>query len=187
METELRVRDAMTRKVETVSKDALVGEAAQKMAEKNIGCVVVVDKGKPVGILTERDILVNVVAKNKLANEVHVGEIMSSPLLTVTPNTSIIEAGKLMAKHNIRRLPVIEKEKLVGIITNKDILAVSPSTIEILKELCEINAKVETPPTIEVPEYGTCEICGDYMVRLYEVDGKFVCEKCREDLLGGEE
>ena len=50
-----------------------------------------------------------------------------------------------------------------------------------------IDVKINESYNVSVPEYGTCEICGDYMVRLYEVDGKFVCEKCREDLLGGEE
>ena len=112
---------------------------------------------------------------------------MSSPIRYVSPETNIIEASKIMAKYNIRRLPVIKEGKLVGIITNKDIIAISPSTMEILKELCEINARdVQQSSPQEVPEVGTCEICGDYMVRLYEVEGKFVCEKCKEDMLGEE-
>ncbi len=188
METEVKVKEAMTRKVETVNKEMPVIEAAKKMAEKKIGSVVVVDdKGKPIGIVTERDVLYNVVAKDKIPSEIKVGEIMSSPIKFVSPETSIIEASKMMAKYNIRRLPVIKEGKLVGIITNTDIITISPSTIEILKELCKINARdidIETPSPREVPEVGTCEVCGDYMVKLYEVEGKFVCEKCKEDMLG---
>jgi len=186
METEVKVKDAMTRKVETVSQEMSVIEAAKKMADKKIGSIVVVDeKGLPVGIVTERDVLYNIVAKNRIAREVKVREIMSSPVRHVSPETSITQAGKIMAKYNIRRLLVIKQGKLVGIITNTDIVAISPSTMEILKELCKINASdIDTSPEVEVPELGTCEVCGDYMVRLYEVNGKFVCEKCKEDMLG---
>lgn len=188
MKAEVKVKEAMTRKVETVTPEMPVIEAAKKMADEKIGSVVVVDdKGMPIGIVTERDVLYNVVAKNRIASEIKVKEIMSSPIRYVSPETNIIEASKIMAKYNIRRLPVIKEGKLVGIITNKDIIAISPSTIEILKELCEINARdVQQSSPQEVPEVGTCEICGDYMVRLYEVEGKFVCEKCKEDMLGEE-
>jgi CBS-domain-containing membrane protein len=86
-----------------------------------------------------------------------------------------------MAKNNLRRLPVIDKGKLVGLITNKDILAIAPEQIEILTELSRMK---EEPIEKEVPDKGTCENCGDYGVELYEVNGIFVCESCREELGG---
>jgi predicted transcriptional regulator len=127
----------------------------------------------------------SVVAKNKKPAEVKITEIMSSPLKTISPETTLTQASRVMAKHNIRRLPVMENDKLVGIITNKDIVAIAPETIEILQELNRINTGA-SERTQEVPERGTCEICGDYMVAIEEMDGTFVCETCKEEISGGE-
>jgi CBS domain-containing protein len=182
MDTDIRVREAMTTNVVTVTKDTSVMEAAKIMLDKNIGSVIVVEDHKPVGIVTERDISYRVVAKDKRPSRVKIGEIMSSPLITVKQNTTLTEASKIMAKHNLRRLPVIESNKLIGIITNKDIVAIAPEQIEILKELSRMK---EEPIEKEVPENGTCENCGEYGVKVYEVNGIFVCESCREELGGG--
>jgi signal-transduction protein with cAMP-binding, CBS, and nucleotidyltransferase domain len=154
------------------------------MAQKKRGSVVIVEDNRPIGIVTERDIVFGVVAKDKKPSDVAVRDIMSSPLKYVSPDMTLKQASRIMAKNNIRRLPVIENGKLVGIITNKDILAISPEMLEILEELSRINAS--QPESRENLDKGTCEACGDYMVALYEVDGSYVCESCREDMLGGE-
>jgi CBS domain-containing protein len=182
MDTDIRVREAMTTNVVTVTKDTSVMKAAKIMLDKNIGSVIVVEDYRPVGIVTERDISYRVVAKDKKPSRVKIGEIMSSPLITVKQNTTLTEASKIMARHNLRRLPVIEGNKLIGIITNKDIVAIAPEQIEILKELSRMK---EEPIEKEVPENGTCENCGEYGVKVYEVNGIFVCESCREELGGG--
>lgn len=184
METEVRVKEAMTKKVVALPPDAAANVAAKKMADAGIGSIIVVSE-KPLGIVTERDICYSVVAKDKKPGKVKLKEIMSKPLKTVSPNTTIVQASKMMAKHNIRRLPVMEDNKLVGIISDKDIIAIAPHTIEIIQELYNINAGARERST-EVPEKGTCEVCGDYMVTLYEVDGTYVCESCKEDMTGGE-
>lgn len=185
MNTEVLVRDAMTQKIVTVDASATSDKAAKLMAKNGIGCVVVVKNGKPLGIVTERDISYRVVAKNKLPNGIAVKDIMSKPLKTITPDKTLTEAGRLMVKNNIRRLPVVENKTLVGIITDRDILAIAPHTIEILKELSS-GLEEREPSTKEVPEKGTCEVCGDYAVTVYEVDGTYMCESCKEDRLGGE-
>ena len=185
MDTEVKVGEAMEPNVITIGPEASVDEAAKLMAKNNIGCVVVVEAEKPVGIVTERDICFGVVANDKKPSKVGVGEIMSTPLKTADPNMTLKQASRVMAKNNIRRLPVIERGLLVGIITNKDILAISPETIEILEELSKMNAG-EASNIKEVPDKGTCEVCGAYMVDLYEVNNIYVCESCREDMLGGE-
>jgi CBS domain-containing protein len=184
METEIKVGEAMEPNVVTVEKDAPVNRVAKIMAQKKIGSVVVMEKDKPAGIVTERDIVFGVVAKDKKPSDVLIRDIMSSPLKSVNPHMTLKQASRLMAKYNIRRLPVIERDRLVGIITNKDILAISPEMLEILEELSRINAS--KPEAKERLDKGTCETCGDYMVTLYEVDGSYVCESCREDMLGGE-
>ncbi|MEE9474099.1 MAG: CBS domain-containing protein, partial [Candidatus Hydrothermarchaeaceae archaeon] len=108
MDTEILVKEAMTKTIKTVSGDIPVSEAAKTMEKNNIGSVVVVKGKSPVGIVTERDITYRVVALDKKPSTVKVSKIMSKSVKTIGPNTTITEASKIMAKYNIRRLPVIE-------------------------------------------------------------------------------
>jgi CBS domain-containing protein len=179
MHAEIRVREAMTEDVVSVLGDTPVNEVARIMAEKNIGSVIVTENKKPVGIVTERDISYRVVARDMKPSEVQVREIMSKGLKTVTQDITLTEASKMMAKHNIRRLPVVEGENLVGIITTKDIVAIAPEQIEILRELSRMREEILER---EEPDMGTCENCGDKGVELYEVNGIFICESCKEDI-----
>ncbi len=172
------VREAMTKTVKTVSGDIPVSEAAKTMEKNNIGSVVIVKSKSPVGIVTERDITYRVVALDKKPSTVKVSKIMSKSVRTIGPNTTITEASKIMAKHNIRRLPVTEGKKLVGIITNKDIVIIAPGQIEILRELSRMRQRASGR---EVLEKGICENCGEHGVMLYEVNGTFVCDSCRDD------
>ncbi len=91
------------------------------MNEHNIGSVVVLRNGVPVGMLTERDILRGLVIYKGLP-ELKVGKLMSSPLITCSPETPILKAFALMHEHHIRRLPVMDGNKLVGIVTERDII-----------------------------------------------------------------
>lgn len=183
METEILIREAMTKKVTTVSDDLSVSEAAKIMEKRNIGSVIVVKDKSPAGIVTERDITYRVVALDKKPSTVKVSNIMSKPIKTIKPDATLTEASKIMARCNIRRLLVIKDEKLVGIITNKDIVLIAPGQIEILRELSRMRVG---EPIEEAFQQGTCETCGDYCVRLAEVNGSFACESCREGMLYGE-
>lgn len=116
------VREIMTPTIIGVDVSSTVKEAAELMIERGIGSVVVTEGGKPVGILTERDILKRVVAKALDPSKTRVREVMSSPLITVKPDTYIVDANKLMVEKGIRRLVVVEDDKAVGIVTEKDLL-----------------------------------------------------------------
>ncbi len=118
---EKRVADFMVRNVITVSKDETLKEAALKMRNHRVGSLVVVEGEKPIGIVTERDIVYKLVAEGKPFNS-KVEEIMSKDHKTITKDKTLKEAAKIMAAHGIRRLPVVEGEKLIGIITMDDIL-----------------------------------------------------------------
>lgn len=183
METEILIREAMTKNVTTVSGEMPVSEAARIMEKNNIGSVIVVEGKSPVGIVTERDITYRVVALDKKPSTVNLSEIMSKHIKTIDPGTTLTEASKIMAKYNIRRLPVIEGKDLIGIITNKDIVVIAPGQIEILRELSRMQARASGE---KVLEEGTCENCGGHGGTLYEVNGTFVCENCRDDMLGGD-
>jgi CBS domain-containing protein len=113
------VKDIMTKNVVAITVDKTVFEAAELMNSKGIGCLLIVQDGVPVGIVTERDFVRRVVAKN-LPYSVKVSEIMSKNLVTVDPNMSLKDAARLMSIKKIRRLPVLKQNKLVGIVVASD-------------------------------------------------------------------
>lgn len=115
------VSQIMSKNVITVDASEKVLKALQVMAEKGIGSVVIVKNGKPVGILTERDVAKKLVVNKEILDK-KVEDVMSKPLITVSPDTGIFEALQIMRKNNIRRLPVVKNGKLEGIITEKDLL-----------------------------------------------------------------
>jgi CBS domain-containing protein len=110
------VKDLM-REAFVIDKDAGLKEAARIMASKNIGCLLMVSGKKIKGIITERDLLKNF---NK---DIKVSQIMTKSVVSISPNAEISEAIRLMNSKRIKRLPVVDKDELVGIITATDLLA----------------------------------------------------------------
>jgi len=119
---EVSVREIMKSPVITVEEDKTAEEAAKIMVENNIGAIVVTRKGEAVGIVTERDFLKKVVARDLAPSSVKVKDIMTSPLLTLDVNASIAEAADLMNRKRIRRIVITEGGKITGIITQRDII-----------------------------------------------------------------
>jgi len=119
-----RVEDYMTKEVVFVNLTESLQSAAAKMAERDIGSIVIVQEGKPIGIVTERDFVRRVAALGKDPRALTATDIMSTPLVTVGPECDINTAAKIMTDNNIKRLPVVEGERLVGIITSFDIVKV---------------------------------------------------------------
>ncbi|MGQ9460879.1 MAG: CBS domain-containing protein [Candidatus Bathyarchaeaceae archaeon] len=138
----LNVEDVMVEEVVTVEADATVQEAVDLMNKHEIGCLIVVLKGKPVGIITERDMLKRVLAKSIDPEKTKVSEIMSVPLIVGRPGMEIEDAVRLMFKTKIKKLPVVQKGRLVGLITLTDITRFQPHMIRILKKL----SATELPP-----------------------------------------
>jgi len=118
-----QIKDYMTKDVITLDYDATVTEAAKLMAvDKNYeGCVIILKKGQPLGIVTERDIISKVLAKELDPSKTRVSEIMSTPLLTIDPDDDLLKASELMQKHNVHKLVVTRNEIIYGIITAKGI------------------------------------------------------------------
>jgi CBS domain-containing protein len=110
----------MTSDVASVTRDDLVRVAIGRMLERDIGSVVVVDEGAPVGMFTERDITRRVLDDNRLLDR-RVADVMSGPPVTVDVATEVVEAFDLMNDRDIRRLPVVAGGKLVGIVTEGDL------------------------------------------------------------------
>lgn len=114
-----KIRDIMTKDVECCTLLDNVYEVAVKMKELNVGAIPIVNNEKLVGMITDRDIVIRGVAERH-PGSTKVEDIMSDKLITVSPDTTTQEAAKLMSEHQIRRLPVVENEKLVGIIALGD-------------------------------------------------------------------
>jgi len=178
------VKDIMTSPVITIGEDAFVNKAAQLMDKNNVGCIVVTtEKGKPLGIITERDLVTRVLAKNAKPSKLTVKEVMTSPFITVDPDETLSEAARRMSRLSIRRLGVIYKGNLVGIVSSKDILAITPELIELMQEKARIEgrAAVEEAPW-HPPLAGYCDQCGQWSDDLQEIEGDFICEDCRTEL-----
>ena len=116
------VADIMSSPVITIGVDAKVIDAAKIMAGKKIGSIIIMEGDRAVGIVTERDLLERVLGEGKDPSKVVMRDVMSSPLISIGKNTAILEAMRVMRRHDIRRLTVIEGEQLIGIVTERDIL-----------------------------------------------------------------
>ena len=130
----VKIREIMTSPVITIRKNAKVSEAASAMCAHNIGSIIVVDsEEKPVGIITERDMIRKVVVTCKNPKAVDVTQIMSSPLVTGNPDMDLENVAKLMIKKEIKRLPIVEQGKLTGIATFTDLIRSQPQIVAILE------------------------------------------------------
>jgi len=180
------VKDVMSSPVATIDEDETVEKAAQLMDKHNVGCIIVTSKqGKPLGIITERDLVVRVLARNSQPSKLVAKEVMTSPLITVDPDETLSEAARRMNRLNIRRLGVMYKGNIVGLISSKDILAITPDLLEIIQEKARIEGGKSIEATSEsAPLAGYCDQCGHWSDNLEEIEGNFLCEDCKVELKG---
>ena len=186
IEREVSVAEAMNKAVITMDINSDVPAIAKEMINRDAGSVIITENGKAMGIITERDFVKNIIVGDKKPSDVDAKEILSTPLLTVNPATSIIEAAKIMLRANIKRLPVLENSTIIGVISNTDILMITPGLNTILKDLIDMNqeALLSVPPVEEISEeiaMGICESCLYHSVDLKLVDGRYLCENCRQE------
>ncbi len=116
------VRDMMTRDVIVVDPDYTVLDAAKRMAAKRIGGLVVVEYGRPIGLVTERDILWKVTAKEKNPKKVTVRQVMTTPVVAISPMATLRAAARTMIGHNVRRLVVTRLDNVEGVLTARDVV-----------------------------------------------------------------
>ena len=178
MKEDIRVGDVMTKGVMTLDSGDSVLKAAKTLRENTIGSVVVLENGKAVGILTERDIAFKVVAEGADPKKTLIKSIMGKPLKVISADTGLQEAALALKTHKIKRLPVIDKnEKLVGIITEDDMLRIYPGFVDIVRETSQIKAWGESEVLT-----GVCESCGIFSEELKAKQGRLLCVDCMQEL-----
>ncbi len=134
MESLVQVKEVMETAVKTVTPDSTVAEAVEKMNRFRIGSVLVVDRERPVGIVTQGDILRKVVEPRHDPSTLKVRAIMSAPLHIIDSDASMEEAVRTMVRYNVKRLPIVKNGRLVGIVTTTDLIKSTPALIGLLQE-----------------------------------------------------
>ncbi len=125
----LEVGDVMTPKVLTAEEDTPVTNLSKEMEISGLGSIVITKSGKPVGIVTDRDIAIKVIMHDRKGSEIKAKEIMSSPLVSIEPGVLLEKACAVLAENGIRRMPVIEDGELLGIISVRNVLTRNPTCV----------------------------------------------------------
>lgn len=174
------VKDIMIKPVTTIGQEKTAEDAGKIMKKTRRGCLVVTKNKKPVGIVSDSDLIKKVIALDTKASKVKLKEIMSRPLVTVRPEDDILSAVRKMKKSNVHRLPVVSGGKLVGIVSLSDIARTSPEMLDLL----EYRLRMKEAPFGIREEFtsGICDSCGNYYEDLKKINDQWLCESCREEL-----
>jgi signal-transduction protein with cAMP-binding, CBS, and nucleotidyltransferase domain len=186
IEREVSVAEVMNKAVIVMDINSDIPSITREMVSRDAGSVLITENGKAMGIITERDIVKSIVIGDRRPSEVKANEILSTPLVTIEPERSIVDASEIMLKANIKRLPVLKNGVIIGVISNTDILMVTPGLTTILKDLIDMNreALLSVPSIEEISEEfstGVCESCETYSFDLKYVDGRYLCGKCQQE------
>lgn len=176
-EKELTVGDIMTRGVICVDVLDTVKGAAEVMSKNDISAVMVNENGKGVGIITERDITKKIVAEGENPKNIASRDIMTSPIITVAPNAGIDDAARLMRDNDIRRLIVSHKDKIVGVLSEFDIVRIEPALHMLIRERVMWNLADKYYDGAGSVT-GACEECENYSESLRVIDGRMLCSDC---------
>jgi signal-transduction protein with cAMP-binding, CBS, and nucleotidyltransferase domain len=188
IDREISVAEVMNKAIIVMDINSDIPAIAREMASRDVGSVIITENGMAMGIVTERDLVKGIVTEDRRPSEVGASEILSTPLVTVEPETSIVKASEIMLKANIKRLPVLKNGIVIGVISNTDILMVTPGLNTILKDLIDMKreALLSVPSIEEISESedfntGVCESCNVFSYDLRYVDGKYLCGNCRQE------
>ena len=182
----IKVGDVMTRNFVHVKPDTDLKTCAKTMIKKKVGSLIIKNKDDALlGIITEKDIIWALVKKSqKDLEKIYVQDLMKRRVVTIKPSADITEALAKIKKFKVRRLPVLEHNKVIGMITLKDILKLDPSLYEMISEIEKIREeskklKSKKRLTQDMPKTkeGACPECGAQGI-LYKTDDGYLCESC---------
>ncbi len=192
IEEQVLVKDIMSTPAITVSEDACIPMVARMMGEYEIESLIVTDeRSTPSGMVTEKDLVVRILAKitgerlvkrvlgsPSTIDTVTAGDVMTSPLVVINPEATVVQAARKMRSHDIGRLGVVSEGKLVGTVSSSDVLAVTPDLIMILREKKRTRKSVPVELSNRLAMAGYCGQCGNWSSNLTESNGDFLCADC---------
>jgi CBS domain-containing protein len=176
MTTRVLVRDIMNSPVISASPHDTIKDIAATMKEERIGSIIIMEKEETVGIVTDWDIVSNAVVKDVKPSLLKASEIMQK-LHTIEGEEGVTEAARMLRQHNIKRLGVVYKNKLVGIISASDVIAVTPDLVDVISEKAGLVRGEIGRSAGNVSGY--CDECGEWSDLLQYSEGTFTCEECR--------
>ena len=176
MTTRVLVRDIMNSPVISASPQDTIKDIATKMKEERIGSIVIMENEKAVGIITDWDIVSNAVINDVKPTMVKASDIMQK-LHTIEGEEGITEAARILRQHNIKRLGVVYKNRLVGIISASDVIAVTPDLVDVISEKAAVMRGEIGRSAANISGY--CDECGEWSDLLQFGEGTFSCEECR--------
>jgi CBS domain-containing protein len=180
MTTRVLVRDIMNSPVISASPHDTIKDIATKMKEEKIGSIIIMENEKAVGIVTDWDIVSNAVIKDIKPTMVKASDIMQK-LHTIEGEEGITEAARILRQHNIKRLGVVYKNRLVGIISASDVIAVTPDLVDVISEKASLMRGEIGRSAGNVSGY--CDECGEWSDLLQFDEGTFSCEECRGEVV----
>lgn len=172
----IKVLDAMTRKPVSVSPDDAISKCVKIMSKENVSSVVIHEKNILKGIITERDLVKKVIGKNLNPKKTKAKDIMNTKMITIPSYLDIFEAIKIMNTKHVRRLPVINNGKLVGLLTMRDILKIQPELISLRVDTIDLREEKRKPSRFTD---GECSECGNFTL-IEKVFNENLCEDCKE-------
>ncbi len=199
MEPELSVRDILTTEYVGVSESDTVLGAVRLMRNERSSCVLVVRGSEPVGIMTEWDIL-GLVADDGEPAETTIDELMTTPVITVSPDRSVTDVATMMGRQDIRNIVVEEDGDLLGVVTQRDVIAAAGSFQGTVASTPSMSDPIDRDPAVddaatrmdnstneallpnggdEFSTQGVCEACGSLADSLRDANGQLVCQDCR--------
>ena len=181
MKTGYKVSDAMTKSPITVEPNTSLRDCAKQMEKKHVGSLLIIENEMLKGLITEQDIVRKAIAKGKNPDETKVNDVMEKKVITISPNKDIYDALVVMRNKNIRHLPIMNKNQMLGLLTIKDILKIEPQLFDIIVEKFELREEKRKPISNVGENEGICETCGEYTSSLVEVNGSMLCSNCAEN------
>ena len=176
MTTRVLVRDIMNSPIISATPDSNIKEIAEKMKAEKIGSIIIFKGDEPLGIVTDWDIVTDGFSRDVAPSSIKASEVMKK-LYTIEGEDTITEAARLLRKHNIKRLGVVYKKRVVGIISSSDVIAVTPELIDVVSEKSALIRGEIGRQTGHISGY--CDECGEWTDLLLYSDGTFTCEECR--------
>ena len=183
MKTGITVMDAMTEKPIVLSPLDSIKYCTEQMEKFHVGTIIIKGGSKAVGLISEQDIVRKVIAKGHDPYKMKLEDILEKNLITIKPDVDIFDALSKMGELNIRHLPVIDDDKLLGLLTLKDILKIEPQLFDLLVEKFELREEEKKPINRFSPSEGICQICGEYFEKLNQIGSSRICDHCKKETI----